>query len=113
MHELALCESVVRIVEREARAHDARRVRSVRLRVGALSCASAEAVTFCFRAASHGTLAADARLEVIRTPGAAWCLDCATTVGIGARGDACPLCGGYHLHVTSGEELQLTELEIE
>ncbi len=36
-----------------------------------------------------------------------------TTVGIGARGDACPLCGGYHLHITSGEELQLAELEIE
>lgn len=113
MHELALCESVVRIVEREARAHEARRIRSVRLRVGGLSCASAEAIDFCFRAAAHGTLAEDARLEVIRSPGEAWCLDCATTVQISTRGDACPLCGGYHLHVTSGEELQVTELEIE
>lgn len=112
MHELALCESVVRIVEETARAHAATRVTTVRLKVGALSCASADAIDFCFRAVSRGTIAEDATLEVIRVPGQAFCLDCEATVAVDQRYDPCPRCGSHQVRLTAGEELSVAELEV-
>jgi hydrogenase nickel incorporation protein HypA/HybF len=35
---------------------------------------------------------------------------CAETVSIGARGDACPRCGGWQLTPTGGTELKVREL---
>lgn len=113
MHEMSLCESVVRILRKEARHRNFRRVKTVRLQVGALSCVMPEAMDFCFRAVTAGTLAENARLELERLPGAAWCMNCGETVEVRERYEACPQCGGYELQVTSGDELRITELEVE
>lgn len=113
MHEMALMGGVLRILEEQARAQAFSRVTVVRLECGALSHAEPEALEFCFAAASPGTLAEGARLEILRPPGQAWCMDCCESVEIAARGDACPRCGGYKLHVTGGDELRVKDLEVE
>lgn len=113
MHEMSLCESVVRILAKEAREQHFRQVRVVHLRIGAFSCASPEAMDFCFRVVTKGTLAENARLEMERTPGYAWCMSCGQTVVIRERHDCCPQCRSYELQVTGGDELQVTELEVE
>ncbi len=113
MHEMSLCESVVRILQKEARQRSFRRVKVVRLQVGALSCVMPEALDFCFRVVSRGTLAEDALLDLVRLPGVAWCMNCGETVEITERYDVCPQCGGYELQVTGGDELRIIELEVE
>jgi hydrogenase nickel incorporation protein HypA/HybF len=113
MHEMALCESIVEIIEREAERQSFSRVRTVWLELGALSHAEPEALRFCFDAVTRDTLAAGATLEIVPVEGAAWCLDCAKSVVIAARGEACPSCGGYRLQVTAGEEMRLKELEVD
>lgn len=113
MHEMSLCEGIVEIIEREAERQSFSRVRAVWLELGALSHAEPEALRFCFDAVTRDTLAAGARLEIVPVEGMAWCLDCARSVAIAARGDACPACGGYHLQVTAGEEMRLKELEVD
>jgi hydrogenase nickel incorporation protein HypA/HybF len=113
VHEMSLCESVVRILRKEARQHSFRRVKVVQLQVGALSCVMPEALEFCFRAVSLGTLAENARLDLVRVPGAAWCMACGETVEVTERYDACPQCGGFELQVTGGDELRISELEVE
>jgi hydrogenase nickel incorporation protein HypA/HybF len=113
MHELALCQEILAIIEAEARARRFTRVRAVRLEIGALACASPDAIRFCFAAVSHDTIANGAALEVVRTPGTAWCLDCGQAVAISQRGDACPLCAGHALTVAAGDTLQVTELEVD
>lgn len=112
MHEMGLAESVVSIVEDNARAAGATRVALVRLEIGALSQVIPEAMEFCFDAVSKGTLAEGATLEIERTPGRAWCHDCMTPIEIPALGSACPTCGGYKLQVTGGEEMRVKEMEI-
>jgi len=57
MHEMALCESLLGVLRREAQAQHFTRVKVVRLQLGAMSCVSPEALNFCFQAASRGTLA--------------------------------------------------------
>lgn len=113
MHEMSLTEGVLRILEDQAKTQNYSRVRTVWLELGQLSHADPQAMTFCFDAVMRGTLAEGARLEIVRTPGAAWCLDCAETVPVAQRYDACPRCGGHHLHVTAGDDMRILELEVE
>lgn len=113
MHEMSLAQSVVRIVEDAARAQGFARVRAVHLEIGRLSGVEPEAIRFCMDAVARGTVAEAARLEIVETAGAGWCMQCARPVAVGARYDACPDCGGYEVEVTGGNELRVTELEVE
>lgn len=113
MHEMALIGSVLRILEQEAVRQNFSRVRTVWLEVGVLSHAEPAALAFCFEAASTGTLAEGARLEILRPNGEARCLDCAATVAISDRLAPCPQCGGHRLEVIGGAELRVKELEVE
>ncbi|MET4037383.1 MULTISPECIES: hydrogenase maturation nickel metallochaperone HypA [unclassified Bradyrhizobium] len=113
MHEMALCEGIVGIVEEEARKRAFTKVNVVCLEIGALSHVVPEALKFCFEAVAARTIAQGARLEIVETPGTAWCMACSKTVEIGQRYELCPSCGGYQLHVTGGEELRVRELEVD
>lgn len=113
MHEMALSQSVVDIVVRHAEAHGAARVRSVRLELGALSCAEPEALRFCFEAVTRGSLAEGAALEISIVPGRAWCWDCDGVVELIDRVAGCPACGGYRLRVEGGDDMRVKDLEIE
>ncbi len=112
MHEMALAESVVQIVESQARAAGSDKVLAVRLEIGALSHVEPDALAFCFDAVSAGGIAAGAKLEIDRTPGRGWCHDCTAEVEIAALGDACPRCGGYKLQVSGGRELRVKDMEV-
>ena len=113
MHEMALCESMIDIVEDQARREGARRVLAVYLEVGALAAVDAESLRFCFDAVTRGTVADGARLEIDRPAGQGWCLGCDSQVSIGQRFDPCPLCGSNRVQVTGGDEMRITELEVE
>ncbi|GKY87348.1 hydrogenase maturation nickel metallochaperone HypA [Sinisalibacter aestuarii] len=112
MHEMALAESVVQIVERQAREAGADRITVVWLEIGALSHVMPEAIRFSFEAVSQGSMAQGAALEILRVPGRAWCHDCGTEIEIAALGDACPLCGGYKVQITGGQEMRVKEMEV-
>lgn len=113
MHEMSLCQGIVRILEEQAAAHDYKRVRTVRLEIGPLATVEPEALKFCFDAATRGTLAENAKLEIITTAASAWCFSCGETVTISERNGVCPSCGGYRLQVTGGDELRIKELEVD
>jgi hydrogenase nickel incorporation protein HypA/HybF len=114
MHEMSLTEGVVRILEDQAAAHGFTRVKTVWLEIGELSTVVPDSMEFCFEAVAKGNpLTAETRLEIIRVPGAAWCMDCATSVAVTSRVDLCPQCGGTKLAVTAGEEMRIKELEVE
>jgi hydrogenase nickel incorporation protein HypA/HybF len=113
MHEMSLTESVVDIVCDEGRKQGFARVKTVWLEIGVLSGVEPDAMTFCFDVVTRGTLAEGAKLEIVRTSGQGWCLDCAKTVELGERFGACPECGQYHVQMTSGDEMRVKELEVE
>ena len=113
MHEMALCEGIIGIVEDEARKRAFSKVKVVCIEIGALSHVAPEAMQFCFEAVAAQTIAKGAKLEIIETPGTAWCMACSTNVEIKQRYDACPSCGSYQLQVTGGEEMRVKELEVD
>lgn len=113
MHEMSLMESVIGIVEDNARAGGYAQVKVIVLEIGVLSHVEPGAMAFCFEAVSRGTIADGARLDILRTPGAGWCLDCGKTVPLAERFGACPECGQHHVQMTAGDELRVRELEVE
>lgn len=113
MHEMSLCEGVLQVLEENARSQGYERVKTVWLEIGGLSGVEIEAMRFGFDAVTRGTLAEQAKLEIIQVPGEAWCMQCAKTVLVQQRFDACPDCGSYQLQVTGGEEMKIKELEVE
>jgi len=113
MHELSLAEGLVELIEEQARAERFARVRAVFLEVGALANVEPRALALGFEAASRGTVADGARLEIARPEGVGWCVECEARVPLAARGEACPRCGGYGLLLVDGGELRVTELEVE
>ncbi len=69
MHEVSLCESILKIIEKQAEKDGFARATCVTLTIGELSGASEEALAFCFPLVAKGTLAEGASLSFVRTPG--------------------------------------------
>ncbi|MGC9270725.1 hydrogenase maturation nickel metallochaperone HypA [Acidiphilium sp.] len=112
MHEMALCESVVQALGEQAAAQGFARVTAVWLEIGALASVEVEAMRFGFDVVTRDTVADQARLEIIAVAGEAWCMTCATRVGLQRFGDACPQCGGYQLQVLTGQQIRIKQIEV-
>jgi hydrogenase nickel incorporation protein HypA/HybF len=113
MHEMAVCEGILQVLEEQAAAQHYRRVKKVWLEIGALAGIEIEAMRFSFDVVTRDSLADGAALEIVERPGQAWCMQCMKVVPIGQRYDGCPDCGSYQLQVTGGEEMKIRELEVE
>jgi len=113
MHEMSLCESILQTLEQQAPIQNYRRVKTVWLEIGALAGVEIDALRFSFDIVVQGSLAEQARLEIIEIPGQAWCLPCGRSVTVEQRYEPCPRCGSHQLQVTDGEQMRIKELEVE
>jgi len=113
MHEMSLAQGVLDILQDTARKQGFSRVKTVWLEIGALASVDPEAIRFCFDAVTRDTLAHGAELDIVPIPGQAWCMQCCQAVTIAARMEPCPVCGGYRLQVTGGDEMRVKELQVE
>ncbi|MBZ0129611.1 MAG: hydrogenase maturation nickel metallochaperone HypA [Rhodobacteraceae bacterium] len=112
MHEMALAEGVLQIVEDTIRGQNCTRVTAIRLEIGALSHVEPDAMRFCFDAVIRGSVAEGARLEIDTAPGRAWCHNCGHEVALPSLIAACPDCGGFQVQVTGGQELRVKDMEV-
>ena len=113
MHELSLVESLIETLVAESHKQHFRRVRTVELEVGELSCVEPEALEFAFLACSKGTLAEGASLRITRKKGRAYCELCALESDIETAYDPCPACGAVGLEIRTGRALEIVSLEVE
>ena len=113
MHEMSICEGILQVLEQQAGSQGYSRVKTVWLEIGGLAGVEVEALRFGFDVVMKGSLAENARLEIIDIPGEAWCMRCSKAVAVKQRFDACPYCQGHQLQVTDGEQLKIKELEVD
>lgn len=113
MHEVSLCEGILKVIEEEAVRQSFRNVKQVCLEIGELAGVEIDAMRFSFDIVMKGTVADGATLTIEETPGMARCHQCRQTVAIRQRFEACPLCDNYPLALLSGDELRIRELEVE
>lgn len=112
MHEMSLCEGILRVIEEQAAQQRYTRVKTVWLEVGTLAGVEIEALRFGFEVVMRDSIARDARLEIIPVAAQAWCMACMKRVAIQQRFDCCPQCGGHQLQISGGYELRIKELEV-
>ncbi len=112
MHEMSLCEGIRTVIEDQARGHDIKAVRRVRVEIGRFSGVEKSALEFAFDVVMRGSVAEGATLEMIDMPGRAMCYDCMHEVEIDDRLAPCPDCGGGKLMPVAGDELRIKDLEV-
>ena len=112
MHELGVAGEILGIALSEVERNAAKKVTSIRLRIGVLRAIEPENLSFLFEHLSRGTPAEGALLEIVEEPVR---VDCAVCGVSGARSLVweCPRCGGTGIALTEGDSLVVLSLDIE
>jgi hydrogenase nickel incorporation protein HypA/HybF len=109
MHELGITQEIVALAEARG---GGRRVRRVVVEIGRLTAVLPDAVRFCFDLCAEGTAVEGAELRIVETPGTARCRECGGAVQLDRPFGRCA-CGCTDLEWLTGEELRITEIEVE
>jgi len=114
MHELAIAQSILEIVETRAAEYHATHVKGVRLRIGEAIGIVTDSLTFCFEMlTSLDPILAGAYLRIDIVPHRARCCHCAKEFPVVNFVTRCPLCEEWSNEIVCSTELQILEMEIE
>ena len=111
MHELALCDAMLKMVRDISREQALEGVRSITVRVGTLSGVVPRFLTDCWAAVTDGTEYDGVPLRVETEAGRARCLDCGAEFVADVEDLSCPDCGGKKLMPLTGRDMTLQEIE--
>ena len=113
MHELSVCQALVRQLEEIAQHECAARITKVTVRIGPLSGVEAQLLRQAYPIASAGSVAAGAELVLETQPIRVLCESCGAESDAAANRLLCGACGDYHTRMLSGDELLLAQVELE
>ena len=116
MHETGVCRSIVETVERFALAGHAKRVKTVRIKLGEVHDVVPEILIGAFEWMARGTVAEGAEMVIERIPFTVKCELCGEVYRLDVHDERtwdCPACHqrAYHLH--TGREFLIDAIEIE
>lgn len=112
MHELSLCRSLLKIIEKKmTELNSAKRVTAIWLEISLLCGVDVKSLEFYFAFVSKNTLAENAQLHIDMIPMPAQCTACQQEVSIESF-LPCPLCGNYKLIMEQRPELIVKRMEI-
>ncbi len=112
MHELAITESILSIVEQAAQENDGAKVTDIFLVIGQLSSIVDDSVQFYWDQISYGSLCEGAKLHFDRRPAILHCNSCGHQYRLGEILQPCPNCQGVDVFIEGGEELLVDHVEI-
>jgi hydrogenase nickel incorporation protein HypA/HybF len=113
MHEMGIAQSVIDMATREAGLKNARAVLRVSLAIGELSGVDTESLTFCFECLKKDTLLENAALEINYKRRRHLCPSCAREFEVLNHNPSCPQCHRPDTQFLGGDELELSQLELE
>lgn len=113
MHELGVCESVLKLVLGEAERAGASRVTAVNLVLGEFASIAVDAVEFYWGFVTDGTIAEGSRLTWRHLPAEARCWGCGNVYRPAERDLTCPSCGSVQALLLAGEEFRVESIEVE
>jgi len=113
MHEMALAQSIMDIVEQEMTRHGATRVSLIRLEVGEFTAVVPESLAFCFEVMTKGTPFEGVKLELNPVPLTGRCQGCGKEFKIRDYHFICPQCESKDIETIAGKELLVKEIEAE
>jgi hydrogenase nickel incorporation protein HypA/HybF len=112
MHELAVMESLLRIVVQHAENAGATAVTDLHIVMGELSSIVDDSVQFYWDIISQNTIAENARLHFRRIPAEFVCLDCDNRYRPEGDNFVCPVCGSVRVKLAAGDEFYLEAIDV-
>jgi hydrogenase nickel incorporation protein HypA/HybF len=109
MNELSIAYGLLKDLQEESEKHRVSRVSRVHIRMGCLCTIVPEALTIAFEAASEGTVAEGAELNIAVVPARVRCDTCNTDFDVDRDTSVfiCPQCGGIAAELISGREFEI------
>lgn len=111
MHELAVTQNIISIIESEAKKQGFKRCVTIRLKVGEVSGVIPECLYEFFPIASKDTIAEGAEFMAEAIPVRVRCEDCGWEAQ--SKAALCPECGGGAIRLVSGREFFVDSIEVE
>ena len=111
MHELGLCDAILRMVRKIMAEEDVQQVSKITLEVGELSGVLPHYMMDCWAAVIDGTEFAETELTIESIPGVARCLDCNGEFRVDTNKLRCPICNSEMLKPLSGNDMTIKEIE--
>jgi hydrogenase nickel incorporation protein HypA/HybF len=112
VHELAICEAVLRQVLDIAAAQSARHIGRITLHIGPLAGVEPELVRLAFPLVAAGTACEACMLEIEFLPVQVCCQSCGTISDVPPNRLLCGHCSGWRVDLVSGDELLLARVEL-
>lgn len=97
MHELPVTQEMFSLVIKYAKSNNAKKINSIKLKIGALSTIIPENVRFYFEILSKNTIAEGAELIFEKDKSKAYCINCNKDFEIENLDLICPECGGENV----------------
>ena len=110
MHELALAQELILILDQNIVEHRLVEVNQITIQIGILSNVIPEALRFCFEASSQGTIYETAELVLEEVPVKALCQSCGEEYISHKLPFCCPNCGSRQANILEGTELVIANL---
>lgn len=112
MHELSIAHEIIGIVQENLPAGNNHSVKIVKLKIGKLTNILPDSLTFCFDALIKDTFLDGATLDIQHIPITLQCKKCTVISEIEGFAFVCPSCGSADIKTIAGDELRVTEIEI-
>jgi len=112
VHELGIANEILDVALSEAGRNAAKKVTSIRLRVGVLRAIEAGNLSFLFEHLARGTPAEGALLEIVEDPVRVECDACGVSESPSFTLE-CPRCKGAGVSVTGGDSLSILSLDVD
>ena len=112
MHELSVCQALLRQVAEIAKGRGASAVERITIEVGPLSGVEPELLAGAFAVLRAGGCAARALLLIESTTVTVSCVECGAQSQTDPNRLVCVVCGGFRTHIVAGNELRLRRLEL-
>ena len=112
MHELAVCQALMEQVENIAIEEQATQVTVIHLGIGPLSGVEPRLLEQAFSIARAGSIAAEAELMISSMPIQVSCKQCGQLTEALPNRLVCGSCGDWRTSLVSGDELELTSIEM-
>ncbi|TCK62153.1 hydrogenase maturation nickel metallochaperone HypA [Seleniivibrio woodruffii] len=114
MHEVGVATSLIELVIETAKANDAKIVRSVTAKIGRLSAVDGEALKFAYEAIKEDyPILAESTLIIDNVPVTGKCESCGETDTYEEMFFSCSKCGSFSVKLLTGEELTVSEIEVD
>jgi hydrogenase nickel incorporation protein HypA/HybF len=113
MHELSLTQEMLHIALEHAEKYGAKKILSLKLKIGAMSMLDPECFRFYFDEFSKNTIASGALLDFIKSVPEIECSSCNRKSKLDDFIMTCPLCNSIDVTLLSGQEILLEDMEVE